>query len=193
MSAIVIASPDDADDDDSDIINDACQFSCHVESETHDQALLISDQEPVSRFHHRRRCQSVDPSIRHQDESHVDACVLSDRTENSNSNHINTNGTAAVVTNGCASGGQTADVKICDISTNERSFSCCSFVVSFITSSFLWTLSHRDKLVLFCLAVIEITSQMCLSIMAPFFPTEVNYVHPLWRVNGLLISSAWIT
>jgi len=36
------------------------------------------------------------------------------------------------------------------------------------------TLSRRQHLILGCLAVAELTSQMCLSIMAPFFPSEAT-------------------
>jgi len=36
------------------------------------------------------------------------------------------------------------------------------------------TLSRRQTLILFCLALTELTSQMCLSIMAPFFPSEAS-------------------
>jgi len=36
------------------------------------------------------------------------------------------------------------------------------------------TLSQRQHLILGCLAMAELTSQMCLSIMAPFFPSEAN-------------------
>lgn len=44
---------------------------------------------------------------------------------------------------------------------------------SFASSFFLLSLSRREKLVLLCLAIVDLTSQMCLSIMAPFFPAEV--------------------
>jgi len=36
------------------------------------------------------------------------------------------------------------------------------------------TLSRRQHLILCCLAMTELTSQMCLSIMAPFFPSEAS-------------------
>ena len=36
------------------------------------------------------------------------------------------------------------------------------------------TLSRRQNLILCCLAMTDLTSQMCLSIMAPFFPSEAN-------------------
>jgi len=36
------------------------------------------------------------------------------------------------------------------------------------------TLSRRQNLILCCLAIAELTSQMCLSIMAPFFPSEAS-------------------
>lgn len=36
------------------------------------------------------------------------------------------------------------------------------------------TLSRRQNLILCCLALTELTSQMCLSVMAPFFPSEAS-------------------
>jgi len=50
----------------------------------------------------------------------------------------------------------------------------CSQISSYVCSSFLFSLTRREKCVLLCLAVVDLTSQMCLSIMAPFFPTEVT-------------------
>lgn len=42
----------------------------------------------------------------------------------------------------------------------------------------LWAdTTKMEKLVLVCLALVDLSSQMCLSIMAPFFPDEVPYYH----------------
>ena len=38
----------------------------------------------------------------------------------------------------------------------------------------LWSSTRQEKLILFCFSLIDLTSQMCLSIMAPFFPNEVS-------------------
>jgi hypothetical protein len=61
--------------------------------------------------------------------------------------------------------------------TNGCSKTICSKLrgacSSFFSSFFLLSLSRRDKFVLLCLVLVDLTSQMCLSIMAPFFPTEV--------------------
>ena len=47
-------------------------------------------------------------------------------------------------------------------------------VCSIHTSLSIRTLSRRQTLILCCLALTELTSQMCLSIMAPFFPSEAS-------------------
>jgi hypothetical protein len=64
--------------------------------------------------------------------------------------------------------------------SSQNLCSVLSGACSSITSSFfLLSLSRREKLVLLCLAVVDLTSQMCLSIMAPFFPAEV-YIFCMW-------------
>lgn len=45
-----------------------------------------------------------------------------------------------------------------------------------VVESRFWfcNISRQDKLILLCLVLVDLTSQMCLSIMAPFFPAEVS-------------------
>lgn len=50
----------------------------------------------------------------------------------------------------------------------EKSRICRAF-----SSLFLCTLTRREKLIVMSIAIVNLTSQMCLSIMAPFFPIEV--------------------
>lgn len=44
--------------------------------------------------------------------------------------------------------------------------------VSTVAPFSLWNLSRKQKLLLFALALVDLTSNMCLSVLAPFFPDE---------------------
>ena len=61
------------------------------------------------------------------------------------------------------------DDRKCDERDDEDENNGCS-----MSSWFFCSLNRREKLVLLSVAVVNLTSQMCLSIMAPFFPIEVN-------------------
>lgn len=46
--------------------------------------------------------------------------------------------------------------------------------VSHVCCEWVRNATKQEKLILFCLFLADFTSQMCLSIMAPFFPQEVT-------------------
>ena len=50
------------------------------------------------------------------------------------------------------------------------------------------TLSRHQNLILCCLAMTELTSQMCLSVMAPFFPTEASEKGVSGTVSGWIFA-----
>lgn len=66
-----------------------------------------------------------------------------------------------------------ADSRGCDELDDEDEKDGCRFPCS-VSSWFFCSLNRREKLVILSVAVVNMTSQMCLSIMAPFFPIEVN-------------------
>jgi len=61
-------------------------------------------------------------------------------------------------------------------------------VRSVYVSFSIHTLSRRQHLILGCLAMAELTSQMCLSIMAPFFPSEATEKGVSSTVSGWIFA-----
>lgn len=56
----------------------------------------------------------------------------------------------------------------------KRSGGCCNDVMSSLMS---FSLSRRQKLALLSICCVELTTHMCIGVMAPFFPGKVFIFH----------------
>lgn len=78
--------------------------------------------------------------------------------------NVNDNIRNVIETNQRIDGMPSASCHDIETSSEPTSCVCCEWIQS---------TTKQEKLILFCLFLVDFTSQMCLSIMAPFFPQEV--------------------
>lgn len=118
------------------------------------------------------RCQT---HSRHQDDNFVQS--LPDMTQFSSSINIISSNASFMNINP-----NTVNVVETDQRVEELSPVSCqndetlpsSEPVSHVCCEWIQNTTKHEKLILFCLFLVDLTSQMCLSIMAPFFPQEVT-------------------